>query len=71
MQTIKDVGVYKPETTREVTMEDIDHALVAFYDALQSRGINFTSVEEDNKFHDNFMLYLEETFKWPEYTSFN
>ena len=52
-------------------MEDLRAAYLAFYDALEKRGVNFASVQDDDGFHDNFFLYLEEAFGWPEYKSFN
>lgn len=52
-------------------MEDLNAAKAAFYDALQARGLDFVSIEEDDKFHDSLSLFLEETFHWPDYNSFN
>ena len=71
MSSITEVGIFRPKTTREVSMEDLRHAYLAFYDALEKRGVNFASVQDDDGFHDNFFLYLEEAFGWPEYKSFN
>lgn len=63
--------VFHPEMTRVVSMEDLNAAKAAFYDALQARGLDFVSIEEDDKFHDSLSLFLEESFHWPDYNSFN
>lgn len=63
--------VFRPEMTKVISMEDLRAAKLAFYNALQDRQIYFATVEEDNKFHDSFSLFLEESFNWPDYHSYN
>lgn len=69
--SITNQPVFKPKTNRQVTMEDLRSATVAFYDALEKRGIMFENIEDDDKFHDSFYLFLEESFNWPDYTNHN
>lgn len=63
--------VFRPKMTREVHMEDLRAAYVAFIDRLEERGVHFASLEDDNGFHDSMWLFLEESFNWPDYTSHN
>lgn len=64
--------LFKPKMAgREVTMEDIRAAHIAFYETLETRGIKFASAEEDDKFHYSMRLFLEESFNWPDYNSYN
>jgi len=52
-------------------MEDIIAAQSAFYDVLEKRGLCFASVENDDKFFESHRLFLEESFNWPDYNSYN
>lgn len=63
--------VFRPRTNREVSMEDLTHAKVAFMDALEERGVKCVSNEEEDKFYDSLGLFLEESFGWPEWRSHN
>lgn len=63
--------VFRPEMTRDVTMEDIIAAQGAFYTELEKRGLHFASVENDDKFFESHRLFLEESFNWPDYNSYN
>lgn len=63
--------VFRPKMSRDVTMEDIIAAQCAFYDVLEKRNLNFESVEEDDKFFESHRLFLEESFNWPDYNSYN
>lgn len=69
--SITNQPVFKPKTNRKVTMEDLRSATVAFYSALEKRGVMFETIEDEDKFHDSLYLFLEESFDWPDYTSFN
>ncbi len=52
-------------------MEDIIAAQSAFFAELEKRNLNFESVEEDDKFYESLRLFLEESFNWPDYNSYN
>lgn len=52
-------------------MEDIIAAQGAFYTELEKRGLHFASVENDDKFFESHRLFLEESFNWPDYNSYN
>jgi hypothetical protein len=64
-------AVFRPKMTRDVTMEDIIAAQSAFFAELEKRNLNFESVEEDDKFYESLRLFLEESFNWPDYNSYN
>lgn len=49
-------------------MEDIGSCQLAFFDALQKRGIEIPP-EDENTFWDSMRLFLEESFNWPDYRS--
>ncbi len=63
--------VIKPKVSREVSMEMLRSAYVAFMNDLDPRDDLFASVEESNAFHDSMWLFLEESFGWPDYASHN
>ena len=63
--------VFRPEMARVVSMEDVNYAKSALFAALLKRDLHFSSVEEDDKFHDSLSLFLEESFNWPDYNNFN
>jgi hypothetical protein len=63
--------VFRPELTKPISMEDLRAAQLAFYNALQDRQIYFATVEDDNKFYESMSLFLEESFNWPDYHSYN
>lgn len=69
--SITNQPVFRPVTNREVYMEDLMTAKVAFMDALESRGLKCVSLEEEDKFYDSLGLFLEESFGWPVYASHN
>lgn len=71
LPSITDEPVFVPKTNREVLMEDLIAAHIAFYDTLEKRGIAFNSVEDDDKFYDSMRLFLEESFNWPDYGNHN
>lgn len=56
---------------KEITMEQLRTVSIAVFDALEKEGIHFVSDVEEDKFHDSLNLFLEETFNWPDYVSFN
>lgn len=70
--SITNQPLFKPKMVgREITMEDIRAAHIAFYEVLEKRGIKFASVEEDDRFYDSMRLFLEESFNWPDYGNYN
>lgn len=68
--SIRNQPVFKPVTNREVTMEDIGVIKLALMDKMEASGIRM-DIETENKFYDSLSLFLEESFDWPDYTSFN
>ena len=69
--SIRNQPVFKPHMNKEVFMENVSSWYLALYDALEKDGFTFASVKEDDAFHDSIMLFLEETFNWPDYASHN
>jgi len=70
--SVTDRPLFKPKMVgREVIMEDIIAAHIAFYEVLEKRGIKFASVEEDDRFNQSMRLFLEESFNWPDYGNYN
>ncbi len=63
--------LFRPKTNREVYMEDLMMAKVAFMDALEARGVKFVSLQEEDRFYDSLGLFAEESFNWPDYASHN
>lgn len=63
--------VFRPKLNREISMEQLRHAYVAFMRALDPKEDLFASNEDDNGFHDSMWLFLEESFGWPDYASHN
>lgn len=61
----------RPKLSREISMEQLCSAYVAFVNSLDPRDDLFASDEESNKFHDSMWLFLEESFGWPDYASHN
>jgi hypothetical protein len=56
---------------KEITMEQLRTVSIAVFDALEKEGIHFVSHEQEDKFHASLNLFLEESFNWPDYVSFN
>lgn len=63
--------LFRPKLNREVSMEQLRHAYVAFVNALDPDENLFASIPDDDGFHDSMWLFLEESFGWPDYASHN
>ena len=63
--------LFRPKLTREVSMEMLRSAYVAFMNDLDPREDLMASNTEDEGFHNSMWLFLEESFGWPDYASHN
>lgn len=63
--------IFKPKMNRQMSMEQLRRAQLAFVQTLESQGITFASNEDDDGFWKSFDLFTEETFNWPDYASHN
>jgi len=64
------VRAFRPIVSRKPTMSEVNKMVLAAYEVLDKNGITFENVQEDNQFFDSISLFLEESFDWPEHTSF-
>ena len=62
--------VFRPKLNREISLEDLNTAKLAFFDSLSRQGYEM-DVENENAFWDSMGLFLEESFGWPDYVGFN
>jgi hypothetical protein len=69
--SIRNKPLFKPVMNKEIYMDTLSSMYLAAYAVLEAEGYTFASVEEDDAFHDTMMLFLEETFNWPDYASYN
>ena len=63
--------LFRPKLKHDVSMEQLCSAYVAFIRDLEQHGEVFSSLEDDNGFHDSMWLFLEESFNWPDYARHN
>lgn len=63
--------VFRPKMNREVYMEDLRTAKVVFMETLEERGLKFDSEAQADLFYASLGLFLEESFNWPDYASYN
>lgn len=68
--SIRNQDIFKPQTSREVYMEDVTRMKLALMQEMASLQINM-DVENEQKFYDSLSLFLEESFDWPYYKKFN
>lgn len=70
--SIRNFPVFTPKiSSRPVTMEDVRIAKLGVLQILEHRGITFATEDDREQFWDSLGLFLEESFNWPDYSSYN
>jgi hypothetical protein len=69
--SIRNKPVFKPQTNREVYMEDVRRIKQALMQELHKCGIEISSEKDEDQFYANLGLFLEESFNWPDYKNYN
>ena len=68
--SITNQPIFKPETNREVHMEDVTRMKLALMKEMACSNISM-DIENENKFYNSLSFFLEESFNWPDYKRFN
>jgi len=68
--SIRNQPIFKPETNREVYMEDVTRMKLALMKEMACSNISM-GIEDENKFYNSLSFFLEESFNWPDYKKFN
>jgi hypothetical protein len=68
--SITNQPIFKPKTNREVYMEDVRRMALALMLEMGKSNIQIEQKDED-EFYESLSLFLEESFNWPDYSSYN